>query len=86
MTLLTWIIFNGPLDKIAQAQLVAEDLRTLADLELFRNFESVGIDLITQLKCNGEKGGFWWNHGGDAASCQLAHNIQGEGEGVLTST
>ena len=53
MTLLTWIIFNGPLDKIAQAQLVAEDLRTLADLELFR-LDSIAIDLAAQFKRNGE--------------------------------
>lgn len=43
-------------DQIAQTQLIAAGLRTLADLELSR-LDSVAIDLAAQFKRNGEEGG-----------------------------
>ena len=50
--------------------------------QLFRWLESVVIDLVAQFLWNGEQGGFRSRHSGDAASGQLAHNIQGQA--VLT--
>ena len=64
-------------DQIAQPQLIAAGLRTLADLELSR-LDGVAIDLAAQFKRNGEEGGCWLSHGGVAVSCQLAWKLQRE--------
>jgi hypothetical protein len=55
-------------DQVAQPQLIAAGLRTLADLELSR-LESVVIDLVAHFQRNGEKGGFGSSHVSDAVSC-----------------